>query len=62
MPEGKPAFVRCVQLDEENRCRIFGQPERPAVCGSLRPQVEMCGGSNAEAFVILQKMELHSRP
>ena len=32
MPRGKPAGVRCVQLDDEQRCRLFGRPERPAVC------------------------------
>jgi len=45
MPGGKPAGVRCVQLDKANRCRIFGDPARPAVCGSLRPSLEMCGES-----------------
>src|ERR1035437_518821 len=34
MPMGKPAGVRCVQLDDENRFQIFGSSERPAVCGS----------------------------
>src|SRR5687767_14313051 len=24
MPQGKPAGVRCVQLTEDNRCRLFG--------------------------------------
>jgi len=43
MPEGKPAGVACVQLDEELRCKLFGRPERPAVCGGLRPSLEMCG-------------------
>ena len=45
MPQGKPAGVRCVQLDEANRCRIFGDAARPAVCGSLQPGEEMCGAS-----------------
>lgn len=45
MPHGKPAGVRCVQLDEANRCGIFGDPARPAVCGGLQPSVEMCGAS-----------------
>lgn len=62
MPNGKPAFVRCVQLDEENRCRIFGRPERPSVCSTLQPQREMCGESNEEAFSILQTMELKTNP
>ncbi len=43
MPNGKPAGVRCIQLDDENRCMIFGKPERPAFCGSLQPSEEMCG-------------------
>ncbi|MBY4599103.1 YkgJ family cysteine cluster protein [Ottowia caeni] len=43
MPHGKPAGVPCVQLDEALRCRLFGQPERPAVCRGLRPSLEMCG-------------------
>ena len=43
MPQGKPAGVRCVQLDADLRCRFFGRPERPAVCGQLRPAAEMCG-------------------
>ncbi|CAH2808508.1 MAG: UPF0153 protein YeiW [uncultured Paraburkholderia sp.] len=43
MPNGKPAGVRCVQLGDDLRCAIFGQPERPACCSGLQPQAEMCG-------------------
>lgn len=43
MPQGKPAGIRCAQLDAANRCRIFGRPERPAVCRQLGPSAEMCG-------------------
>lgn len=43
MPQGKPAGVPCVQLDADLRCRLFGQPERPAVCRGLRPALDMCG-------------------
>jgi hypothetical protein len=57
MPQGKPAFVRCIQLDDANRCRIFGQPERPAVCASLKPQAEMCGSSREQAIAWLSEME-----
>lgn len=62
MPEGKPAFTRCIQLDAENRCMIFGRPERPAVCVDLRPQLEMCGKSNDEAFRFLHLMEIQTSP
>ena len=30
MPNGKSPGMRCVQLTTDNRCRIFGQPDRPA--------------------------------
>jgi Fe-S-cluster containining protein len=62
MPDGKPAGVRCVQLDEHNRCRIFGHPERPAVCASLQPAPAMCGASRDEALHFLNMLELSTRP
>lgn len=57
MPMGKPAGVRCIQLDSSNRCKLFGKPERPEVCRSLAAHADMCGKSNAEALVILAWME-----
>jgi hypothetical protein len=57
MPAGKAAGVRCVQLDPANRCRIFGQPQRPSVCGQLMPSQEMCGASAVDALVWLTKLE-----
>ena len=62
MPQGKPAGVRCVQLDESNRCRLFGRPERPAFCTSLRPEPEMCGNSREEALATLAALEVATRP
>ena len=57
MPHGKPAGVRCIQLDAANRCRLFGRPERPAVCGGLQPQREMCGDDAAQAMHFLTRLE-----
>lgn len=57
MPQGKPAGVRCAQLDDANRCRIFGRPERPAFCASLKPSEEMCGQSREQAMVWLARLE-----
>lgn len=57
MPTGKPAGVRCVQLDADNRCRLFGRPERPAVCASLQPQAEMCGPDASHAMHWLATLE-----
>jgi hypothetical protein len=62
MPGGKPAMVRCAQLTPENRCALFGRPERPAVCASLRPSLEMCGASDAEALANLAALELATTP
>ncbi|RYX96715.1 MAG: YkgJ family cysteine cluster protein [Comamonadaceae bacterium] len=67
MPQGKPAGVRCVQLDDLNRCLIFGQPERPAVCGQLGASIEMCGSGdpkNADAYALhyLSRLEILTAP
>jgi hypothetical protein len=57
MHQGKPAGVSCIQLDAQLRCIIFGQPERPAVCGQLQASVEICwsvedGGVHARAWLM----------
>lgn len=62
MPDGKPAGVPCVQLDEELRCRLFGQPGRPAVCVALRPEPEMCGDDRHQALRWLGWVEEQTRP
>lgn len=58
----KPAGVRCVQLDEADRCKIFGRPERPAVCGSLQPSEIMCGENREQALRWLGWMERETAP
>jgi uncharacterized protein len=61
----KPAGVRCVQLDAANRCRLFGQPERPAVCSQLRPAAEMCGPEDDQgrhALAYLTRLESQTAP
>ena len=62
MESGKPAGVRCVQLTGDGRCLLFGLPERPAVCVSLRPSQEMCGTTNAEALQLLVQLERETNP
>ncbi len=62
MPQGKPAGVRCVQLDEQLRCRLFGRPGRPAVCSSLQPAAEMCGDSPVQAMHWLGRLEALTVP
>ena len=62
MPDGKPAGVRCIQLTDDNLCRLFGMPERPAVCVALRPSAEMCGETREAALTYLAQLELLTRP
>ena len=62
MPQGKPAGVACVQLDEGLDCRLFGKPERPAVCAALRPSREMCGSTRQHALVWLTELERQTLP
>lgn len=62
LPGGKPAGVPCPHLDEQLRCRLFGLPERPAVCGSLAPSVQMCGGDRWQALSFLQQLEKATQP
>jgi hypothetical protein len=62
MPHGKPAGVRCIQLGADERCRIFGHPDRPAVCAQLRPSAEMCGASRDHALHYLDQLERLTRP
>ena len=57
MPNGKPAGLRCIQLDEDEGCKIFGQSYRPAVCASLRPSREMCGESREQAMFYLATLD-----
>jgi Fe-S-cluster containining protein len=57
MPMGKPAGARCVQLDEANRCKIFGHPERPSVCASLKPSHEMCSVTRDDALLYLTELD-----
>jgi hypothetical protein len=62
MPNGKPAGVRCIQLDHENRCMIFDKPERPKFCASLQPSLEMCGETREQAMIWLANLEQLTKP
>ncbi|MCK7458820.1 YkgJ family cysteine cluster protein [Idiomarina aminovorans] len=57
MPNGKPAGVRCVQLDDDNLCRLFGKPERPQVCGEFSADKDVCGDTRDQAIILLTSLE-----
>ncbi|EFM09984.1 protein of unknown function UPF0153 [Paenibacillus curdlanolyticus YK9] len=62
MPGGKPAGVRCIQLAEDNKCRLFGKPDRPAVCSGFAAEEYTCGQTNEDAFRILTQLEQLTAP
>ena len=62
MPGGKPAGIACIQLDENMRCKLFNQPNRPAVCNQLNASSEMCGSNRDEALLYLINLEEITRP
>ena len=61
LPHGKPAGVPCPHLDAALRCRLFGQPARPAVCGSLQASEEMCGQDREQALRWLTALKHDTR-
>jgi Fe-S-cluster containining protein len=60
-PSGKPAGVRCLHLDSENRCSIFLQPNRPLVCRNFQATEDVCGSTKEEAMAILSEWEILTR-
>jgi hypothetical protein len=51
-----------VQLLPDYSCALFGKPERPAVCVSLRPVETMCRSTREEALEYLTELEDRTRP
>ena len=58
MPDGKPAGERCAQLDDDNLCRLFGRPERPAVCARFDYDRELCGDHRDQALERIAALEV----
>ncbi|MGQ4877072.1 YkgJ family cysteine cluster protein [Billgrantia sp. LNSP4103-1] len=57
MPHGKPPGVRCVQLDADNLCRLFGDPRRPAVCERFVFDDALCGENRTQALQRIALLE-----
>lgn len=57
MPDGKPAGIRCIQLSDDNLCKIFGSPERPELCDTFKATEDVCGTSNEEALLLISLLE-----
>ncbi|WP_394251705.1 YkgJ family cysteine cluster protein [Vibrio profundi] len=56
-PNGKQAGERCKQLNTDNLCKLFGKPERPAVCHDFKAAAWVCGSSSQEAINIITDLE-----
>jgi Fe-S-cluster containining protein len=57
MPQGKPAGVRCVQLDEQYRCKLFTDPGRPALCAQFIAEPAVCGDNREQALALITILE-----
>ena len=62
MPDGKPAGIRCVQLDAGQLCQLYGDPRRPQVCIDFQAMPDVCGSSREEALRLLAAMERETAP
>jgi len=62
MPMGKPAGVRCIQLTESNKCKLFGLSLRPKVCLGFMASKEFCGENYEEASAYLTSLEEVTAP
>ncbi len=62
METGKPAGMRCIQLDSNNLCKLFGKPDRPKVCHDFKACPSVCGASNQQAMINIQELEWLSQP
>ena len=57
MPEGKPAGVRCIHLDDKGLCSLFNNPDRPEICGQFKAEKAICGSNREEAIYNISKLE-----
>jgi Fe-S-cluster containining protein len=57
MPEGKPAGIPCLHLDEDYRCLIYDHPDKPSVCDGFKASPDVCGTSRREAMILLTALE-----
>ena len=57
MPQGKKAGERCLNLNADNLCQLFGLPERPAFCAAFQAELSVCGVSQEEAVRLIGWLE-----
>ncbi|MCL1047166.1 YkgJ family cysteine cluster protein [Shewanella electrodiphila] len=57
MPKGKPAGERCIQLNNDNLCKLFGDPSRPKVCAEFTATIDVCSTTNEQALWLITELE-----
>lgn len=58
MPDGKPAGVRCVNLDPVRFvCRIWESEHYPEVCRRFHAEPPVCGESRGQALQLIEDLE-----
>lgn len=59
---GKPGGVRCDHLTKDNKCALYGKPERPKVCSSYNPDAIYCGKNFNDAMLSYGILETLTDP
>jgi len=62
MPNGKPAGVACVNLDESLNCTIWNHADYPSLCRAFQADEEHCGANRHQALITLTRMESETAP
>tara|TARA_Y100001937_G_C7081714_1_gene313307 strand:- start:497 stop:742 length:246 start_codon:yes stop_codon:yes gene_type:complete len=55
-PNGKPAGVRCNNMNEMNICTIHGTSDYPDVCKNYTAEIEFCGKTFEDSKKILTEL------
>ncbi|WP_296062719.1 YkgJ family cysteine cluster protein [uncultured Amphritea sp.] len=62
MPNGKPAGVPCVNLDESFNCTLWNSAGYPSLCRAFQADEEHCGENRHQALITLARMESETAP
>ena len=62
LPQGKAAGLRCLHLEDDLRCELWGHADYPEVCRRFTPDPEVCGSGREEALGLLETWEAATRP
>lgn len=60
MSKGKPAGERCVNLNNNCRCKVHS--DKPNVCKNFKPTKEFCGNNKREAIYNIRRIERETKP